>query len=450
MNHSSRTKTHQEFPLSEPSLTKMKPYTILHGDSVHLLQARAANTIDSLVTDPPAGIGLQGFEWDQDKGGRDQWIAWLSKIMTGCFRAMKPGAHGFVWALPRTSHWTALALEKAGFQIRDIVTHIFGSGFPKSLDLEKAIIRAKHLDLDLLYRATTWIRTRRDELGLTNAELDSIAQIKGGACHWTAIPPYAQPAVPTLERWMLLEKALGPAPEWMIPLLKPAHLKGSNTLEAKQWVGWGTALKPASEHWILIQKPMIAPSAASNVLKFGTGAINIDACRIPTNGKIPDAKLLPFRGGRFLWEKSSTPRTQTFKAHPLGRHPANLIITKDYDTHACPAKLIDQEGYLERKVSEYFQTFVPEKPFVYCKKASADERGEFNSHPTVKPLRLMQYLIKMLTPPGGVVLDPFMGSGSTGVACLKENFQFLGIEKSEVYFEIAKYRLEEAHKLKEK
>jgi DNA modification methylase len=425
-------------------------YSIEQSDCLLILTKLASDSIDSIVTDPPAGIGLQGFDWDQDRGGRDQWVQWLTSIMKECLRVLKPGAHGFVWALPRTSHWTATALENAGFEIRDIVTHIFGSGFPKSMDLEKSIARAKHLDLDLLYQATAWIRERRDELGLTNAELDQIAEIKGGASHWTAKPPSNQPAVPTLERWQLLEKVLGPAPAWMMPLLLPAHTKGENDELAKTWKGWGTGLKPASEHWILIQKPIASPSVGINLLKHGTGALNIDACRIPTTTKIPDARLLPFKGGRFLWEKSSTPRTQVYKAHPQGRHPANLLLTKNYDTGNCPVRILDEDSYNNRKISEYFKVFPPDRPFIYSKKASGLEKGESNIHPTVKPLKLMQYLTKLITPPGGVVLDPFMGSGSTGVACLKENFRFIGIEKSEEYFEIAKARLEEEFFRKEK
>jgi site-specific DNA-methyltransferase (adenine-specific) len=236
----------------------------------------------------------------------------------------------------------------------------------------------------------------------------------------------------------------------MQPLLLPAHSKGTNHHLAKNWVGWGTALKPASEHWILIQKPIAAPSAALNLLKHGTGALNIDACRIPTFSKIPDAKLLPFKGGRFLWEKSSTPRTQVYKAHPQGRHPANLILTKDYDTDSCPVRMLDDESYNNRKISEYFKVFHPERPFIYSKKASSREKGEDNTHPTVKPLKLMRYLTTLVTPPGGLVLDPFMGSGSTGIACLKENFRFIGIEQSKDYFEIASARLQEEFQRKEK
>jgi DNA modification methylase len=424
--------------------------TIYLGESSEVLKLLSSNSIDSIATDPPAGVGLQGIEWDEDKGGRDQWISWLTNIMSECHRVLKPGAHGFVWALPRTSHWTAMALENAGFKVRDVVTHIFGSGFPKNLDLEKAITKTKHLDMDLIYRATTWMKERRNQLGLTNAQLDLIAGIKGGACHWTATSDRTQPAIPTLERWQRLEKFFGPPPDWMVPLIQPAHSKGENSYVAQNWKGWGTALKPASEHWILIQKPVTATSTAANVLKYGTGAINIDASRIPVHSNIAQAKMLSFAGGRFLWEKSSKPRTKIYKPHPKGRHPANLILTQSKDAPSCPVQILNQESPTARNVSEYFKTLNLEKPFVYAKKPDSFDKGNENTHPTVKPLNLMQYLIQMITPPNGVVLDPFMGSGTTGVACIKDDFQFIGIEKSEAYFEIAQARLDEALQKKEK
>ncbi len=108
-------------------------------------------------------------------------------------RVMKPGAYGFVWAIPRTSHWTGVALEDAGFQVRDVVTHVFGSGFPKSIAIDKALDRAKYNDTEILFRVTAWIRQRRNELGLTNKKLDEVAGVRGGACHWTALPPQSSP-----------------------------------------------------------------------------------------------------------------------------------------------------------------------------------------------------------------------------------------------------------------
>lgn len=448
-------------------------YQTYLGDSLQILKTLPADSVDSVVTDPPAGIGLLNLEWDKDKGGKDQWITWLTEIMAECHRVLKPGSHALVWAIPRTSHWTATALEDAGFHVKDVITHIFGSGFPKSTAIDKAIDRAKYSDTDLVFKVTAWIRDRRDELGLTNKRLDEIAGVRGGACHWTARPPHGQPHIPTLERWEKLEAVLGPAPEWISQIIKPANELGDNwktravlgqyskdsggiggvpfraanrditepTLEeSKKWKGWGTALKPASEHWILVQKPISSHNIAANVKKFGTGAINVDASRIPIHGKIPSTTNLNFRDGGFIWDTSERSRSSVYHQHPNGRFPANLLITRSNESD-CPARMMNDQAESDTEVAQYFKNFKPETPFFYCKKPSKVEKGFDNSHPTVKPLRLMRYLCKMITPPMGIVLDPFMGSGSTGVAALFENFKFVGIEREEAYHQIAEKRL---------
>jgi DNA modification methylase len=448
-------------------------YQTFLGDSLEILKSLPTNSMDSLVTDPPAGIGLLGLDWDKDKGGKQEWIEWLASIMRECHRVMKPGAHGFVWAIPRTSHWTATALEDAGFQVKDIVAHLFGSGFPKNAAIDKALDRAKYSDTDLVYRVTAWIRGRRNDLGLTNKELDEAAGVRGGACHWTASPPKGQPHIPTKERWERLEPLLGSPPDWIKELIKPSHelgehwktrkIVGQHTRDAgglagmafqgknremteptrpesAKWRGWGTALKPASEHWILIQKPISGHNIAANVKKYGTGGINIDASRIPVKGKIPSTSNLDFKNGGFLWDTSERSRKSTYHQHPKGRFPANLIITRSKN-EGCPAHAMNDQAESVDDVSEYFKNFEPELPFFYCKKPDKAERGVGNIHPTVKPLRLMRYLCKMLTPPGGAVLDPFMGSGTTGVAALLEGFGFIGIERDEAYHQIALRRL---------
>ena len=236
------------------------------GDSLEVLKTIPSNSVDSLVTDPPAGIGLMGLEWDKNKGGRDQWINWLSKIMIECHRVLKPGAHGVVWALPRTSHWTSMSLEESGFLIKDIIVHIFGNGFPKNIFIDKTLKNVKYTDTDQIYKVTDWIRKRRDELGLTNREIDNLAGIRGGASHWTAGPNCSQPHIPTPERWEKLEAVLGPAPDWVKELIYSEEKEnlGASQPKSIQWKGWGTALKPANEHWILIQKPISEHNIASN------------------------------------------------------------------------------------------------------------------------------------------------------------------------------------------
>ena len=203
-----------------------------HGDCLELLRALPDNSVDAVVTDPPAGIAFMSRSWDRDKGGRDEWIAWLTEIMREAFRVMKPGAHGFVWALPRTSHWTGMALEDAGFEIRDSFHHLFSTGFPKSLDASKAIDA---------------------RLGAERA----VVGIKQVSRVMRASGDYAGGSVRAGE----------------VPATEPA------TEPAKKWSGWGTAVKPAHEVWWIIRKPLEG-TVAENLMKWGVGALNIDGTRI--------------------------------------------------------------------------------------------------------------------------------------------------------------------------
>src|SRR5579885_2104796 len=211
-----------------------KRYSISKGDSLELLKGLPNNSIDSLVTDPPAGVSFMNKSWDDDKGGRKQWIAWLASILEECYRVMKPGAHGLVWALPRTSHWTATAIEDAGFEIRDRISHIFGTGFPKSLNVSKEIDKKLGAKRE---KGTPYVTPEGNDLTTHN--------------NWGS-GERRQPMV-----------------------TEPV------TDEAKQWDGWGTALKPAMEDWWLIRKPLEG-TVAGNVLKWGTGGLNIETSRIPT------------------------------------------------------------------------------------------------------------------------------------------------------------------------
>lgn len=308
-----------------------------HGDSLFVMNAIAAESVDSLVTDPPAGISFMGKAWDGDKGGRDGWVKWLTDVMVEAKRVLKPGAHGFVWSLPRTSHWTATALENAGFEVRDIVTHVFGTGFPKSLNVGE---------------------------------------------------------------------------------------------------GRGTALKPASEHWVLVRKPLGEKTVARNVERHGTGAINIDASRIGTE------QIESGRAGRGECESKAFGKKlmATEMSFSTGRFPANFVLSHNDDceeacTEGCAVAALDRQNELRGKESGGASRFF------YCAKPSKRERGDGNVHPTVKSLKLMTYLITMITPSGGMVLDPFMGSGTTGLAAKGAGFRFVGIEQEQEYFEISRKRM---------
>lgn len=328
---------------------------LLHGDCLEVLKTLNDSSVDSLVTDPPAGISFMGKDWDDDKGGRKEWCAWMESVMRECLRVMKPGAHGLVWSIPRTSYWTATALEDAGFEVRDCITHLFGSGFPKSLDISKAI-----------------------------------------------------------------DKAAGETPK---------------TEAAKQWQGWGTALKPAAEFWWLVRKPLSEKTVAANVQKWGTGALNIGASRIPSL----ESTKRPL-GSVSIWGKDAGDR---IGGSDNGRFPANLVLshspycTEDQCDIECAVWRLDAQSGVSKSSD------AGASRFFYCAKISTSERnaGAKNNHPTVKPKKLMGYLCKLITPPGGTVLDPFMGSGSTGIAAKENGFEFIGIEREMEYFEIARARI---------
>lgn len=407
---------------------------ITQGDCLQVLRELEPNSFDSLVTDPPAGISFMGKDWDSDKGGSKQWIAWMTEVMQECLRVMKPGAHGLVWAIPRTSHWTATACENAGFEIRDVVTHLFGSGFPKSLDISKAIDKSAGAEREVVGNKDTRSlydsSNRKDSHKFTGNDYNN--GIKGGTskCQLTA----------------------------------PA------TDLAKQWDGWGTALKPASEHWILIRKPCSEKTVAKNVEKWGTGGINIDGCRISTTETLSSGRhITPTTVGPSGYRDVN--RTE-YQQNSQGRFPANLLLSHSLfctDTECepgCAVRGLDEQSgpcktgnikagtlqgfgtgkncYGEGAIPREYKTdsATGASRFFYCAKASRRERGKDNVHPTVKPIKLMQYLIRLITPPNGVVLDPFMGSGSTGVAAKAESLRFMGIEQSKEYCAIAEKRIE--------
>lgn len=436
---------------------------ILHGDCLEKLKTLEANSVDALVTDPPAGISFMGKAWDDDKGGRRQWIDWMSQVMSECMRVMKPGAHGLVWAIPRTSHWTATALEDAGFEIRDVVTHLFGSGFPKSLDISKAMDKAAGAE--------------REVIGVN-------------------------PHVVGRSADRSKEKVGG------FGVQNDASITAPATDLAKEWQGWGTALKPASEHWILVRKPLSEKNVAKNVEKWGVGGINIDGCRIEANANDPNARKNKASG---KCESANTFKHRGEGAWDAaqGRFPANLVLSHSEnctddacDMFDCPVAQLDEQSGISPSnrraskqgkqsdgvtgwkgteanppgdsggASRFFYVAKPSKrernagcedmpdkllsrmitgsgkPSESVKERSADGMPnrftsmQKNNHPTVKPIKLMRYLIRMITPEGGLVLDPFTGSGTTGVAAVQEGMRFLGIEREAEYIEIAKARME--------
>lgn len=403
--------------MTETAACPFEFWRLYHGDCLAILKTLPANSVDSVVTDPPAGIAFMGKAWDSDKGGRDAWIAWLAEVMRECLRVLKPGGHALVWSIPRTSHWTATALEDAGFEIRDCVTHLFGSGFPKSLDVSKAIDKAAGAE-----RKVIGVRVYADGTKGHFADAGTYGAVKDGA--------------------QKLDTTAA-------------------TDDAKRWQGFGTALKPAAEFWWLCRKPLSEKTVAANVLKWGTGAINVDGCRIVGEKRSPGFRE-PASKGQF--GNSDNANLVNWDA-TQGRFPANLVLSccgKEPHDEDCAAGMLDaQSGFSKTpkavsrnaridtgKYGNFGATTTKcagdsggASRFFYCAKSSKSDRGADNGHPCVKSTKLMAYLCRLVTPPGGTVLDPFMGSGSTGVAALREDFQFIGIEQDEASFDTAKARL---------
>jgi len=329
---------------------------LLHGDCLEVLRTLPDNSVDAVVTDPPYGLSFMGKRWDYDVPGVDVWAE--------CLRVLKPGGHLLAFAGTRTQHRMAVRIEDAGFEIRDMIAWVYGSGFPKS----------RNLDGD--------------------------------------------------------------------------------------WQGWGTALKPALEPITVARKPLIG-TVAANVQAHGTGALNIDGCRVGDNAgwSYPNG-----RGGSGWHGRESLAANLTEPmASTQGRWPANLIHdgseevvgvfpdckpatsrTKRSDRSFAPSTNNQAGSESLERYAVYADTGSAAR-FFYCAKASKADRGAHNVHPTVKPTDLMRYLCRLVTPPSGVVLDPFMGSGSTGKAAMLEGFRFIGIERELEYLEIARARIQAAH-----
>ncbi len=416
---------------------------LIHGDCIEVLRAMPDCSVDAVVTDPPYGLSFMGKKWDYDVPGVEVWAE--------CLRVLKPGGHLLAFAGTRTQHRMAVRIEDAGFEIRDMIAWVYGSGFPKSLDVSKAIDKmdAAQEQQARRYRFTEWVRST----GITSKQIDEATQTNMGGHYTTAA---SQPAIMTREHLEACRHLLGEIPEWVEREADIRSVESKNfaerevvgerrqrannasrsnapmnasigevefitnpaTPEAKQWQGWGTALKPALEPITVARKPLIG-TVAENVLQHGTGAINVDGCRVGTE-EIIDFKRKENAITASGWKDVNR---NPYEQHSQGRWPANFI-------HDGSEEVTDLLGSAAR--------------FFYCAKASKRDRDEGNHHPTVKPTDLMRYLCRLVTPPDGTVLDPFMGSGSTGKAAVLEGFRFIGIEREEEYCEIAKARIKHA------
>ena len=499
----------------------MPDFKLLEGDCREVLKSLPDNSVDAVVTDPPYELGFMGKSWDASG------IAYDKTMWAEVFRVLKPGGHVLSFGGSRTYHRMACAIEDAGFEVRDQIMWVYGSGFPKSHNIGKAMDKNAGVEPQVIGRNPNSRENSTDSL----YDAGTIG--------------------------------------------KTAMVTAPSSADAKRWEGWGTALKPAHEPIVLARKPLNG-TVAENVLKWGTGGLNIDGCRVANNGE--QFGELPNRGGRRVFNTDG----QTFqesgydykegdlnaeavaKLKALGRFPANLMhdnsqevldlfpsnagaaapvksghsgesngIYNDYaqrgddgatfyadkgsaarfffspkEAGRFPANLMHdgsqevQDLFPQTGVSQGGRSgngnayeggfgaehYGDEKPgygdkgsaarFFYCPKATKKDRDEGceeletkdkpahmrtgngtgeasmesgwpatqrkNTHPTVKPTELMRYLCRLITPPGGTVLDPFNGSGSTGKAALKEGFNYIGIEKEAEYLKIAEARIRSA------
>lgn len=435
------------------------------------------SSIDSIVTDPPYGLGFMGRAWDALPPG----LPWAVE----CLRVLKPGGHLLAFGGTRTWHRLAVAVEDAGFELRDSIAWLYGSGFPKSRNVTDDMgaylagdpLPAREID-PRVYRVTAAIRDARDARGLSNRDLDGLFGTNGMSGHWTS--KTSQPMVPSVRQWEILREILhvdDPALDALVAVLgsqertdewgntPEGEFLGAlrNDPQAAGARGWGTALKPGFEPCVVGRKPLAAPTVALNVRTWGTGAINIEGCRIGSAG---GARLEPGAGGfdagtvNALGGHLNSARSP--KVDGLGRWPSNVIVDTDtaQELDAQSGVLTSGANLTSRGADgarAAYGTFAGQSAidpargaesggasrFFYVAKAGSAERPKVDGegHPTVKPLALMRWLIRLVTPPGGVVLEPFLGSGTTVEAGIIEGFHVIGIERDPTYMELVRARI---------
>jgi site-specific DNA-methyltransferase (adenine-specific) len=385
---------------------------VFAGDCREALKHLPDNSVDSVVTDPPYELNFMSKSWD------NSGIAYDPAVWAECLRVLKPGGHILAFGGSRTWHRLAVAVEDAGFELRDSIAWIYGSGFPKSLDVSKAIDK------------------KSGYVGAIVGSETVDVGIQGGSMHAGRSQKLEQREIRELSS------------------------------EAKTWEGWGTALKPAFEPVVVGRKPFgKGVTVAENVLTWGVGGLNIDGSRIGIGtGETRTVSYPDIRGDNYQQGKEAYSERGTVErvVKDQGRWPANVILDEvtagllDEQSGETPSRFFYQakaskrdrnEGLeeLEAKLKPYGNRNPEDVPAEGDLKGSVNDKFTTqpakNFHPTVKPTPLMRYLIKLVTPEGGVVLDPFTGSGSTGKAALLDGFQFVGVELTEEYLPIIEGRL---------
>lgn len=492
-----------------------KSVTLLGGDCLDVLKGLPANSVDACVTDPPYHLttgkkggsgprslnenspagrariatGFMGKSWD----GGD--IAFRPEVWREVLRVLKPGGHLLSFGGTRTYHRMVCAIEDAGFEIRDTIMWVYGSGFPKSHDVSKGIDRLGPSNQAPFAEFAAHYETRRKILGLTHAKICAAGGWYGEVNHGGSSVNWANGyGMPTISQWAVLQPLLGLDDRWKERVQREEYerekigervsgdpvawfaqaergdgivdITTPGSAAARQWEGWGTALKPACEPIVVARKPCSERTVAANVLRWGTGALNIDGCRVGidggtsrgANGSNAGKPRNVLHGGNFGVEKIDA-----------GRWPANVIHDGSEEvTNGFPHQ--SGGGTPKRRHSDKFrntygefkgrageasadQTYTGKggtnfamKPgrrsigptsgnaarFFYCAKASKKERRG-SKHPTVKPIALLRYLVRLVTPPGGKVLDPFAGTGTTGEAAAREGMRAILIEREAEY-----------------
>ena len=438
--------------------------TLHLGDCLDVLRTLPDASVDAIVTDPPYELGFMGKAWDASG------IAYNVDVWRECWRVLKPGGHLLAFGGTRTYHRMAVAIEDAGFEIRDSLDWIYGSGFPKGQDIARSIDRRRD-DRAQALLVTAFLAAARDAAGWTNRQIEALFGFRGNVGNlWTTQGKAA--LVPSIEQWDRLREALGFDDSDMRPLVVEINARkgsggeawsqreviGSRTAglhqgsgdtvmlagsgaalnadgsipvtapaldAARQWQGWNTALKPAHEPIVMARKSTGFNTTVANVLEHGTGALNIDACRTAAGQDYRDkcASVVGLGSNRNGDAYGEWTGVREDSAHEAGRWPTNILLGHSPDcaedcSPGCPVFELGAEA-----------RFFP--AFRYEAKAPASERprlADGTAHTTVKPLALMRWLLRLVTPPGGLALDPFAGSGTTLEAAVTEGFRAVGIE----------------------
>ena len=383
-------------------------YTLHHGDCLDVL--RTLGTVDAIVTDPPAGIAFMGAAWDGDKGGRDQWVQWLGARLRAARALIRPGGYALVWALPRTSHWTALAIEEAGWKIQDRVSHIFGSGFPKHKSHLKPAVE------------DWWLAYNPGGTRALNIEACRVATEDRTVRIWNELQTHS------LSAWRRTEGR--------VDLPSPPQTTG------------GSPAGRYPPHLLLTHAADCEPGAC------------VEGCPVRVLGQ---QSGYTDRSDQRPFKLNKRQGADAYWAQGGGGYRTVSLESVNYTDTGTAARYFPQfyyapkasrrernrgcEGLEEREKNNTYGDGLNSATKVRTLNQNENgvDRGLVpNHHPTVKPLALMQWLVRLITPEGGTVLDPFAGSGTTGVAALAEGRSFIGIEKDESYFKIAEKRLADA------